>query len=639
MPQFTPAPSTQSPTAWARAKLLISAGADLVGFSAAFAYAAGSIGDFLKTFNAAYVAHVAQLLGNTGASIVGFIHSLANAVTLDLRTRGRLSVWSADFGHDPANAAAANDTALINALTAVFNAGGGTVNIGPGTFSHVTVPYNWTAGTTVRIVGAGERATRLAKSGATASPILDLTVNVGVLDVFSSVEHLELIGNAKNGPGLQATRLANFITRNVSIVACSTALESLGCLNSQHYKAWWGGNNIGFRCRKSGVIYPNLVKFVGGNMKGNSSLGLDIGDCSHVVAIAIDVEANGAAADLTTGGTVIRATCDDETGLSEHTFFGCWYEANLGETFKVEACGGLHLSMRDVKLANVEANRSANIGAIKSVIIENMEAGSAGDTVTIAATCSYVVGGTIGTLADTSTHRTHIGVTTGAGVIKHRMTSLEIDTGGIINVPAGGKITAGSAYTDNALMLAFQDGAIAGNSPSFYMTNGAAGNAAAASFKLGASGTTSRSINVGGTVNASGADYAEYETLGKGCGKIAAGDICGFDAEGFLTVSFAKAVSFGIKSTNPSFIGGDTWGVGLAGPALEKARRRVDRIAYSGKVPVNIWGAVPGQWIVPAKTAAGGISGKCVDTWSSEVVGRVRCVLPDGRALVVVAMP
>ncbi|USU06284.1 hypothetical protein NF699_06385 [Sphingomonadaceae bacterium OTU29LAMAA1] len=68
-----------------------------------------------------------------------------------------------------------------------------------------------------------------------------------------------------------------------------------------------------------------------------------------------------------------------------------------------------------------------------------------------------------------------------------------------------------------------------------------------------------RSINAAGTVNASGADYAEYMVKADGCGLIAKGDVCGVDATGRLTKSWAAAKSFVVKSTDPAYVGGDSW--------------------------------------------------------------------------------
>ncbi len=76
---------------------------------------------------------------------------------------------------------------------------------------------------------------------------------------------------------------------------------------------------------------------------------------------------------------------------------------------------------------------------------------------------------------------------------------------------------------------------------------------------LSSNPTTNRSINAAGTINASGADYAEYMLKAAGCGIIAKGDVCGVDRDGRLTKTWADAVSFVIKSTDPSLVGGDTW--------------------------------------------------------------------------------
>jgi len=184
--------------------------------------------------------------------------------------------------------------------------------------------------------------------------------------------------------------------------------------------------------------------------------------------------------------------------------------------------------------------------------------------------------------------------------------------------------------------------------------------------------TTSRSINAAGTVNVSGADYAEYEysndiTLVKG-------QIVGFKADGTLTDKYNESIRFAIKSTNPSIVGGDTWGIEeIVGKRperpvkseemtdeefaeleelyeleladfearLEVERQKVDRIAYAGKVPVNVYGAVPGQYVI-AVEKDGGIDGKLVNkadmTFAEyqDAVGRVNKILDDGRAEVAV---
>jgi hypothetical protein len=75
---------------------------------------------------------------------------------------------------------------------------------------------------------------------------------------------------------------------------------------------------------------------------------------------------------------------------------------------------------------------------------------------------------------------------------------------------------------------------------------------------------------------------------------------------------------------------------------VEELRATVDRIAYCGKVPVNVTGAKPGQYLVPVQSTDGGIEGSLVDQSAITfdqykiVVGCVSRVREDGRAEVVV---
>ena len=218
----------------------------------------------------------------------------------------------------------------------------------------------------------------------------------------------------------------------------------------------------------------------------------------------------------------------------------------------------------------------------------------------------------------------------------------------------------------------------------FEGANTSAPNAANAVMKIGTMTTTNRSVNATGTLNASGADYAEYE-WNNGL-TIAKGSVVGFKADGTLTLTFADAVRFGVKSTNPSFVGGDTWGNDdVLGPRperpfrkpdktdpanpevvlelgetdedyaarldayeaaladyeakLEAERIKVDRVAYSGKTPVNVWGAAPGGYIIAADDN-GAIAGQFVADPTFDqykrAVGRVNRILDDGRAEIAV---
>lgn len=186
------------------------------------------------------------------------------------------------------------------------------------------------------------------------------------------------------------------------------------------------------------------------------------------------------------------------------------------------------------------------------------------------------------------------------------------------------------------------------------------------------SGTTNRSINAAGTINASGTDYAEYMTK-NGDFVIEKGDICGIDSNGMLTNKFAESVSFVVKSTSPSYVGGDTWGtedkvgkppkieqlpadaseeekqaaiakyneeMAVFAPILEAERQKVDRIAFAGQVPVNVEVANVGQYII-ADNQDDSIVGVAVDEDAmtlqqyAKSVGKV-IALKDGKPVIIV---
>lgn len=217
-------------------------------------------------------------------------------------------------------------------------------------------------------------------------------------------------------------------------------------------------------------------------------------------------------------------------------------------------------------------------------------------------------------------------------------------------------------------------------------TNGAASgeSGTAAIFKFAKDSSSSRSINAAGTVNASGADYAEYMRKEKVEDVFEKGEICGVTKDGLLTKSFKRSHSFVVKSTDPSYVGGDSWfnkrfemrrpkfpkapspvpaeemnrktidryeldiklyqeamaryevdkpAYDLAYKAFndeaEAARAWVDRIAFSGQVPVLIFGsAEAGDYIVPEEGVNDSIRGK---SYKQEAIGFLQYKLRVGK--------
>jgi len=259
------------------------------------------------------------------------------------------------------------------------------------------------------------------------------------------------------------------------------------------------------------------------------------------------------------------------------------------------------------------------------------------------------------TLSTTATERVRIqstGYTQFGGYLNgtgsHRLNGINATQGDALLVISGYQLSGGSS----------QDTGI------WYSVNtGGSVSSTAAGLRMYKNTGTNRSINTAGTINASGADYAEYMTKA-GDFTLAKGDICGINSEGKLTNVFADAISFVVKSTDPSYVGGDKWHEAVGEEpggydddrteeeiaaatvayeeALEAARQLVDRIAFSGQVPVNVTGATPGQHIIPTAAADGSIEGTAkaeADLTMAEYmssVGKVIAIEDDGRAKIIV---
>jgi hypothetical protein len=195
----------------------------------------------------------------------------------------------------------------------------------------------------------------------------------------------------------------------------------------------------------------------------------------------------------------------------------------------------------------------------------------------------------------------------------------------------------------------------------FYSCSGASGNGAATAMMVTRNDSTNRSINAGGTVNASGSDYAEYMTKSVN-DIINKGDIVGVDINGKLTNLFSDSISFVIKSTDPSYVGGDVWGnedtigkrplktedqseeefaiiMEAFEIKLEEERAKVDRVAFSGQVPCNVLEANVGDYIIPINDN-GKIKGQAISNPTFEQyqnsIGKVWKIMEDGRAWVAV---
>ena len=229
-----------------------------------------------------------------------------------------------------------------------------------------------------------------------------------------------------------------------------------------------------------------------------------------------------------------------------------------------------------------------------------------------------------------------------------------------VGVANGGmRLLYGSGESDGTTYFVGNGGGSNAQSVIMLVVQGEGFNTNHGALHVGRHTGNSRSINAGGSINASGADYAEYMLKSDGCADIAKGEVCGVDADGKLTKTFSAAKSFVIKSTDPSYVGADTWWTEKEPERYtdegkteyttawkdwdtrrEAARVNVDRVAFSGQVPVNITGSFSvGDYVYPQ---ANGSNIECVAKTTPTFeeyqlcVGKIWTTMDDGRPLVAV---
>lgn len=151
---------------------------------------------------------------------------------------------------------------------------------------------------------------------------------------------------------------------------------------------------------------------------------------------------------------------------------------------------------------------------------------------------------------------------------------------------------------------------------SFYSVSGTGASSANTAFKVQKDNVTNRSINAAGTVNASGADYAEYMEKAYPF-TCKAGDILGINDEGKLVEDLTQSHSYALVSSDPSFVGNDKFESGSD----------VEIVVFCGDAPANVSGNA-GEFVIVDETT-GNVVCTAKPTWEQYInkIGKVMKVV------------
>lgn len=217
-----------------------------------------------------------------------------------------------------------------------------------------------------------------------------------------------------NGTGLRLTNTARSMLQNVVFDGLGAGFYARGALLQTNIGVTFRACGKGFSQERgpgfdagngsTAYVYPNMNKFYGGTALGCSITGFDINHASGFGLVGVNVEANGTAGDLGTGGMIIRSGIAAETGFGTMEISG-HFEKNsgFGGIFGTNLAG-LVLHIRDSDFLANEAARDITITGARSV---GLTCNQGNGIARIEARMSFVHGGIYNTLNDTSSDFVH----------------------------------------------------------------------------------------------------------------------------------------------------------------------------------------------------------------------------------------
>jgi hypothetical protein len=341
------------------------------------------------------------LIGFTGETSLQAMLNRLNELTFDAR------IWGVTGD-------GTNRTAEMHAVTnACEAAGGGFIQLPRGIIGTTGMARTGVLGVPWRMVGYGSQNTTLRKVGASSAPVFQLTGPAGY-EWFGGFQDMAFDGPfgvpvpPQNGLHLRA--IARCVTDRIRVARCNQGVELEGALILNFNDCSVNGNVGGYRTRKFGTTpYANLIRWQGGECRGNTGIGFDLGDGEALDIHGVDISGNGTAGTGFTGAIFVRDTVDNEFGYARVMLRNLYIEANHSRAIFVENAAGLYLDMQNVGVLGHLAVPSFPPVEIGGIAMSRIGAGSLllCDT-QIYAQQSLTDGALISNLNDTSALRHHV---------------------------------------------------------------------------------------------------------------------------------------------------------------------------------------------------------------------------------------
>lgn len=258
------------------------------------------------------------------------------------------------------------------------------------------------------------------------------------------LEGFTLNGVGKTASGIFLNGVGMFRLRGIQLSGFGTGINLSSALVGVIDECQSGNNNYGLLTAKNGAGSAcNRITVQNSQFNLNSTQGIYLASGSGWLLTGLQIESNGTAGNLTTGGLRILATIDDEFGLAIVAIQACHFEGNLGQPFQVDSTSGLNLAIRDTQLLSGEGFREIRIQGLAQLIIENsFSPGAGGDVWDITANQAILKNVKVTTLTDTGiVYPTYTNVITATSTMTNgRLTQANL-------TPTGG--TGGSATSVN----------------------------------------------------------------------------------------------------------------------------------------------------------------------------------------------